>query len=116
MSEAATRIVPPSAALTVSSAVISPDVPARRVEVRSRVSMSARRSSAVCTTPAFSRSANGAVVVHRKQPSRVSRSMPVRQSRAAATAMVRVSSSQLPNERSPWATMIVAGANQPMDW
>ncbi len=66
--------------------------------------------------PAFSRSEKGRVVEQRKTPSTVDLSFPARQSRAAATAMVRLSSSQLQKDRSPWATMMMAGANQPMFW
>ena len=42
--------------------------------------------------------------------------LPSKRISGIATAMVRASSSWLHMDRSPWETMAMAGANQPMAW
>jgi hypothetical protein len=91
-------------------------VPAFWEAVKSADVMSSRRFSAVETMPAFCRSAKGNEVDARKTPSIDCLSAFCRAFLEASTAMVNASSSQLHMERSPWATMTMAGANQPMAW
>jgi hypothetical protein len=116
MSDAVTRMFFRAPPMTDSRAASRAVEPAFWDAVKSDVRMSSLRFNAVDTMPAFCRSAKGREVDARKQASSLVLSIPARQSRAAATAMVTASSSQLHMDRSPWATMIRAGANQPILW
>ena len=80
-----------------SKAVVAPLIE----PVKSAVRMSERRSRAVAITPPACLSVNGEVVVAKYRPSTFSRSMPVKQSTAAFTDMLTLSSSQLDTAFSP---------------
>ena len=98
------------------SAVISAEVPARCEAVTSmRRCRSAAGSAPRRRCPRCSRSWNGKRGGGEAQRRRWRRGRgPVRQSRAASTAMVTESSSQLHMARSPLAWPLSAGLNQPL--
>ncbi len=106
-SEATTSVspLPPSAS-------ISAEVPARWVAATSMVETPSSRLSAPATMPECRRSRNGKVVEAKRSAVMLARSRPTRASRAASTAMVTQSSSQLQKARSPLAWPLSPGANQ----
>ena len=112
---AATNSVSPAAA--PRRAFSRPEVPARCEAVKSMVTTDSPKFSAVARMPAFCRSLNGSVV-EAKVTAATAGGAPassragVRQSRAASTPMVRLSSSQLQMARSPRARPLIAGLNQ----
>ena len=102
-----------SVSLSLPSASISAEVPARWVAATSMVETPSSRLSAPATMPECSRSRNGKVVEAKRSAAMLPRSRPASASRAASTAMVTASSSQLQKARSPLAWPFSAGLNQP---
>ena len=100
-SEAMKSTSPGAPARTAPRAFTSPVVPARSEEVTSRVAMSVPRLSASAQIPEFCRSVKGRVVEARWTADTALRSASASASRAASTAIVTLSSSQLHIDRSP---------------
>ena len=107
LSAAMTSVSPPP-----RNAAISAEVPARWLAATSSAATSLFRLSASATMPAWSRSAKGKLVEANCSAPIVPRSRSASASRAASTAMVTASSSQLQMARSPLACALSAGLNQ----
>jgi len=106
-SAATTSVSPP-----LASASARAEVPARCVAVTSSAAISSERRKALATRLALRQSRNGKVVEAKRSALIEERSRVRRASRAASTAIVTLSSSQLQIARSPLPCALSAGLSQ----
>ncbi len=92
----------------------SDEIPARSEEVMSSAETASGRLRASTSRALFCRSSKGSEVEASITDCTPSRATPTRQSRAASTAMVTASSSQLAMAHSPLPWALSAGLNQPL--